>query len=700
MKGRAALVAFLVTASALACAQKPAARSAASRSAAARPNVLFITIDTLRADHVGCYGYRDIKTPAIDGLCRDGIVFDHAIAQVPLTWPSHVAMLTGTYPFWNGVQDFTGQPLRPGVATLSEAMKRRGYATGAVVSSFVLDRSFGMARGFDSYYDAFTGKAFLEKDLGLVDRRAGESVDHALAWLKTKRGGRPFFFWLHLYDPHSPYNAPEPFRSEYRDRPYDGEVAYADSHLARVFTWLKQAGLYDSTLIVLTSDHGESLGDHGEREHGYFIYASTIHVPLVVKPPRAKRLKPRREPTAVETIAIPATVLGLLGIRDPLEQQLQAPSLLAEDEASLAYSQTLYPYSSFGWSPLHSLESAQYKYIEAPEPELYDLRNDPAEQKNVIAAQPAVAAVMKQKLAERQQKFALPANQANDAALDPEAAAKLRALGYMAYKAPVAEDGAASLPDPKRKLGEFNAILRATDLLQLGRFEEAATLLDSVREQDPKMYLIPFLLAEAAIRRGDMAQATADFRKTLALNPGFDQAMLGLARALHAQTQDDEALEWLKKALELNPRNYRAWYQIAWIETAQRRDAGAAAAFEKVLEIQPNFGLAYRDLGMLRIRQQDYPNAARLLGRAAELGVEEAPLYNFLGIAQGQTGAERAALESYRHAVKLDPALAEARLNFGIALYKAGQRAAAKPEFQEACRLKAEFCRYTPAELR
>jgi arylsulfatase A-like enzyme/Tfp pilus assembly protein PilF len=675
--------------------------AAAAPPRRAPTNVLLITIDTLRADHVGCYGYQQIKTPAIDGLCRDSIVFDRGISQVPLTWPSHVAILTGTYPFWNGVQDFTGQPLRPGVDTLAEAMKRRGYSTGAVVSSFVLDRSFGMARGFDSYYDVFKASAFLEKDLGLVDRRAGESVDEALKWLKRTR--RPFFFWLHLYDPHSPYNPPEPFRTEYRGRPYDGEVAYADSQLARVFAWLKQAGLYDSTLIVLTSDHGESLGDHGEREHGYFIYNSTVHVPLLLKPPAGSRLKPRREAAAVETIAIPPTILGVLGLHDAIEKQFQTPSLLpgAAEEAAPAYSQTLYTLSSFGWSPLRSLESSQYHYVEAPEAELYDLQADPGEQHNLAAERPAVAAVLKQKLEERLQKFAAPKTAAETGpSLDAEAAAKLRSLGYMAYRAPVAAGAGATLPDPKHKLEEFNLILQATDLLQLGRLEEAQSLLERVRQSDPKMYLIPFLLAEAATRRNEFPVAVAEFRKTLELNPDFDQAMTGLARALHAVGQDDEARQWLDKALQYNPHNFRAWYQIAWIEMKQHREEAAVAALEKVLSIQPNFGLAYRDLGMLRIGQKNYPAAAQYLARAAQLGVEEAPLYNFLGIAYVQTGKPEAALQSYRHALKLNPDLAEAHLNLAINLAQNGQTAAAKTEYQAACRLKAEFCKYVPADAR
>ena len=677
----------------------PAAAAPARRRA---PNVVLITIDTLRADHVGCYGYQAIKTPAIDGLCRDSIVFDSGISQVPLTWPSHVAILTGTYPFWNGVQDFTGQPLRPGVETLAEAMKRHGYATGAVVSSFVLDRSFGMARGFDSYYDAFKASAFLEKDIGLVDRRAGESVDEALKWLKQTR--RPFFFWLHLYDPHSPYNPPEPFRTAYRERPYDGEIAYADSQLARLLSWLKQAGLYDSTLIILTSDHGESLGDHGEREHGFFIYNSTVHVPLMLKPLASSKLKPGRESAAVETIAIPPTIFGLLGIHDVMEKQFQAPSLVpaAGAEAAPAYSQTLYTLSSFGWSPLRSLENSQYHYIEAPEAELYDLGSDPGEQHNLATERPAVAAVLKQKLEERLQRFAPPKSSPQaDSSLNPDAAEKLRALGYMAYRAPTAAAGTSTgLPDPKHKLDVFNAILRATDLLQLGNLAEAKSLLETVRQKDPQMYLVPFLLAEAAIRRNEPDTAVAEFRKTLELNPGFDQAMTGLARALHTTGQDDEARQWLDKALQFNPHNFRAWYQIAWIEMTQHRDAAAVGALEKVLSIQPTFGLAHRDLGMLRLRQQDYPAAVQHLERAAEFGVEEAPLYNFLGIAYVQTGKPAAAIQSYRRALKLNPDLAEAHLNLGATLAQTGQVDASKAEFQAACRLQADFCKYATGNPR
>ena len=365
----------------------------------ARPNIILITIDTVRADHLGCYGAKNIQTPTLDGLGRDGVVFERAVSQVPLTWPSHAVILTGLYPFQNGVQDFTGQPLDARFRSVAQAFKQHGYATGAVVSAFVLDRSWGLARGFDFYDDAFAPEAFANRDIGLVDRRAGESVDRALAWLK-KNPRRPFFFWLHLYDPHSPYDPPEPFRSQYQGHLYDGEIAYADHELGRLIAWLKLNKLYDSSMILFASDHGESLGEHGEHEHGFFVYNATVHVPLIVKPVAGSGIRPGRVSRPVETAAVAATLLAGAGIHDTLGGQVQSRGLLNAGAPSddAAYSETFYPFSSFGWSPLHALETSRYHYIEAPQPELYDLVADPGETSNLASQQAATVAVLKDKL--------------------------------------------------------------------------------------------------------------------------------------------------------------------------------------------------------------------------------------------------------------------------------------------------------------
>jgi arylsulfatase A-like enzyme/Tfp pilus assembly protein PilF len=660
---------------------------------AKKPNVLLITIDTVRADHVGCYGYGQIKTPTLDALAHDGVVFERAISQVPLTWPSHAAILTGTYPFQNGVQDFTGQPLEPRFRSVAQSFQQAGYATGAVVSAFVLDRSWGLARGFDFYDDRFSAETFAAKDIGLVDRKAGESVDHAITWLK-KRPAAPFFFWLHLYDPHSPYDPPEPFRSAYRDRPYDGEIAYADQELGRLIAYLKQNHLYDSTLVVMLSDHGESLGEHGEKEHGFFVYNATVHIPLIVKPPAGSGIRPGRVARPVETVAVAPTLLELAGLKNDLsDQEKGRRGLFGADveKRDAAYSETFYPFSSFGWSPLHATETAKYHYIEAPQPELYDVETDPGEKNNLATQQAGAAAVLKDKITKLQQEHPFSAATAGSG-LSPDAQEKLRALGYVAYRSPVSAAAlAAGLPDPKDKLWEFNSILEAADAFQVGNFDAGEATLAKVREKDPSLYIVPFMIGEAASKRQDWEKAAAELKRCLELNPNFDEAMVGLARAEVNLGDVDAARPWIEKALKSNPQNYRAWYEKGVLEARSDREA-AAEAWQKAVSIQPNFALGHRDLGMLDMQQKRYSEAAIHLEKAVELGMRAAPLLNFLGICYAQTGKPQKAVASYKAAIQEDPNLAEAHLNLAYAYQKASQPKAAEQEYAEACRLNAKFC--------
>jgi arylsulfatase A-like enzyme/Tfp pilus assembly protein PilF len=692
---------FLKVLTSLSIVFPPLVAAAPARKPA--PNVILITIDTVRADHLGCYGGVNIETPTLDALAHDGIVFERAISQVPLTWPSHAAILTGTYPFQNGVQDFTGQPLAPQFRSIAQAFKQQGYATGAVVSAFVLDRSWGLARGFDFYDDAFSAQAFQQKDIGLVDRKAGESVTHALNWLNQeglhKAPRRPFFFWLHLYDPHSPYDPPEPYRTQYRSHLYDGEIAYTDYELGRLITWLKRNQLYDHALIVFLSDHGESLGDHGEKEHGFFVYDSTVHIPLIVKLPAGSGFRPMRVPRPVETVAVTPTLLHSAGIKDEIEKQFQSHGLFgpATENEDAAYSETFYPFSSFGWSPLHALETSRYHYIEAPQPELYDVVADPREKNNLASQQTATVAVLKDKLHAllRQNPFA--SSEGGNSGLSPDALEKLRALGYVAYRSPVSPAAlAAGLPDPKDKVAEFNAILAAADAFHAGDFQAGRKLLAEVRESDPQMYIVAFMLGEAAQRQQNWGDAAGEFQKSLELNPNFDQAMLGLARALVKVDRSDEAKQWLQKALTFNPHNYRAWHELGSIEsTADKKSA--IADYEKAISIQSNFAPLHRDLGMLQFEEQNYAEAANHLARSAELGLNDAPLFNFLGISYSRTNRLQKAVESYKQALALDPKLAEAHLNLGYAYERLNQPKASRAEYETACRLEEKFCRFKPA---
>ncbi|MFB3813076.1 MAG: sulfatase-like hydrolase/transferase [Terriglobales bacterium] len=686
------LLAALVTTIHSAAQKRPV--SAGKARSASSPNILLVTIDTLRADRLGCYGAKQVQTPTIDALARDGIVYERAMAQVPLTWPSHVAVLTGTYPFHNGVQDFTGQPLAPQFRTVAQSLRDHGYATAAVISSFVLDRSWGLARGFDHYDDAFAGADFLQKDIALVERRAGESVDRALGWLKERPRGKPFFLWLHLYDPHHPYDAPGPFRSQYRDRAYDGEVAYTDAEVGRLIAWLQRNRLYERTAVVLLSDHGESLGQHGEREHGFFIYNSTLHVPLLVKPAAGGRVAERRVSRPVETIAVAPTILQLAGIKDQIEQQFDSRSLLRPgQENAPVYSETFYPFSSFGWSPLRSLQSGDFHYIEAPKRELYNLRSDPAETNNIIAQQNAMAGVMSAKLRELMAS-ASTQSQAQAGSVDPAAAEKLRSLGYFAYRSPVPASALDRLPDPKDKAAEFEWILLAADAFRAGNYKRGQELLQAAAQSDPQLYLIPFMLGEAALNQRDFAEAAAQLEKALELNHNFDQAMMALARALYAQGKHDGAREWLRHALKLNPQNFRAWYQLAWINSDHPEMAREELL--KVLAIQPNFALARRDLGMLEFRRANYAQAATQLQNAADLGLSEPRLFNFLGISYSRLGRLQKAVKAYRCALALKPDLAEAHLNLGFAYQQLNKFTEARSEYQAACRLEQGLCSMIP----
>ena len=669
---------------------------AASAVPKPRPNVILITMDTVRADHLGCYGASSAQTPTLDALARDGVVFDRAISQVPLTWPSHAAMLTGTYPFQNGVQDFTGQPLAPRFRSVAQAFKQQGYATGAVVSAFVLDRSWGLARGFDFYDDAFSSATFQQKEIGLVDRRAEESVSHALTWIKNVH--RPFFFWLHLYDPHSPYDPPEPYGSQYRDHPYDGEIAYADHELARLVRWLKQSNLYDRTAIVFLSDHGESLGEHGEDEHGFFVYNSTVRIPFIVKPIVGSGIRPTRVSKPVETVAVAATLLRLAGLKDVIEKQFQAQSVFSatNDSEGMAYSETFYPFSSFGWSPLHAIETSHYHYIDAPIPELYDLTSDPAEKNNVAPQQSATVAVLKDKLQAVLKKNPTTPGQAQGSKLNPGTAEKLRALGYLPYRSPVSAQAlAAGLADPKTKISEFSNILKAQDAFQSGDFDSGQQLLAKVAQQEPQLHAIPFMLGQAAIRQQKWEEAATQFRRCLELNANFDQAMTGLAHALIGLGNPVEARQWIDKALHYNPQNYRAWYELGLIE-AKSDGAAAERDFTKAASIQPNFGLLQRDFGMLEFHQKNYLEAVKHLAKSVELGVKDSHIFNFLGICYTQTGQLKKAVETFHQALKLEPSLAEAHLNLAYAYQRLRRIKDAEQEYRTACNLQDKFCRFVP----
>src|SRR5215469_7195500 len=370
---------------------------AAAPSAA--PNVVVITVDTLRADHLGCYGDRQIRTPNIDALAQEGIRFERAYTPVPVTLPAHTALFTGTSPLRSGMHDFADNKLNPAQPTLASVLKENGYATGAVIGSAVLDSRFGLNHGFDFYYDHFDFSRLQESNLDQMERSGDLVADQALDWL-DKNYQKKFFLWMHLYDPHYPYRPPSPYSEEYQDRPYDGEVAFADSQVGRLIRELKEKGVYQNTVIVFTGDHGESLGEHGEKTHGFFIYNATLHVPVIIHLPGAAEAKTL--PDLVSLADLMPTVLQ--GLKIDIPSQVQGRSLLPLlttrklEATSGLYAETFLPRLHFNWSDLRSVETEKYQFIEAPKPELYDLAADPGETRNLYMEKKAVAAELQARL--------------------------------------------------------------------------------------------------------------------------------------------------------------------------------------------------------------------------------------------------------------------------------------------------------------
>src|ERR1039458_6194701 len=447
--------------------------AAAQTSAQPALNVVLITIDTLRADHVGCYGYKQIKTPNIDGLAADGTRFARAFAVVPVTLPSHTTMLTGTYPMLSGMHDFSVNKLSPTQPTMASVLKQAGYATGAVIAAAVLDSRFGLNQGFDFYYDHFDFSRLSEANLDEMERPGNVVADVVLDWL-GKNSQKKFFLWMHLYDPHFQYNPPEPYKHEYAAQPYDGEIAFADEQVGRLVRYLKEKGIYQNTVIVLAGDHGEGLGEHGEKTHGFFIYNATMHVPLIIRVPGSPGGRTVAEP--VSLVDLMPTMLGAVGVEVPA--QVQGKSLLARvggGDAEMAerdrsvYGETFLPRLHFNWSELRGAENTKYHFIDAPRPELYDLAKDPGELHNLLGEKKAVAEEMRAKLTAMIRDYSAGKELAEKTGLDPALMERLKALGYAAFSG--GSDPSMSsreLPDPKDRIEAYEEFSDAMAASQAG----------------------------------------------------------------------------------------------------------------------------------------------------------------------------------------------------------------------------------------
>ncbi|HYX22990.1 MAG TPA: sulfatase-like hydrolase/transferase [Thermoanaerobaculia bacterium] len=672
-----ALLAFLV----LIAAAPPAAKAPARP--ASRGDVVLITIDTLRADAPGFAGNRRSQTPVLDRLAGQGRVFTNAHAHNVVTLPSHTNILTGLYPFQHGVRDNSGFRLPANVPTLATVLKGAGFATGAFVGAFPLDSQFGLNHGFDVYDDHYP-KGSNDTEFVMAERRGDEVARLALAWWKQQQG-RPRFLWVHLYDPHAPYAPPEPFASRFKDNPYLGEVAAADSFLAPLLGPFLD-GKEKPALVVVTGDHGEALGEHGEQSHGLFAYEPTLKVPLVIW---GQGVAPGRDARPARHVDVFPTVLQAAGIPEakaPAPRGLRRPgrSLLAAPAAgdSDPYFEALSAALNRGWAPLRGLLRNGTKFIALPLPEVYELPKDPGERSNLID---------KQRAAARGVFAALPKESAwppRREATRPEDQARLQSLGYLVGSAAMKESYGPE-DDPKRLIQLDTKVHDVIDLYMRGRTDEAVKLARELVAARPSMSLGHSLLAQALLQAGRTREALDAMLNARKLGATSDTLLRQLGLTLSEVGRSNEAIEILRPlTANGDPQSLNA-YALALSEAGKQKEA--ADVLQRLLKAEPDDPKAWEQLGLVELRLGHWALARDRSRRALALNGRLPLAWNDLGVALYQLGQKGEALDAWQKAVDLKPDLWDA-------LWNLGTKAAEQGRIEQARKALAQFAAGAPPD--
>jgi len=610
-------------------------------------DVFLITIDTLRSDHVGCYGYQWIQTPTIDQLAKQGIRFAQAFTPSPITNTSHASILTGLLPSSHGVSDF-GVPLTADHSTLAELLEKRGYQTAAFIGSIILDSKTlapGLDRGFE-FYDNFPEKTETKSRWGRLERRGMDVVQRAETWLDGHRTG-PHFVWVHLYDPHDPYEPPPPYSERYKDHLYDGEIAFADSALGRFLNYLKEQHWYEGALIIVVGDHGEGLGEHGEDTHGIFLYDSTTHVPLIVKLPNEQEAGKVVEEQARTTDILP-TILELLGI--PAPESLDGTSLKSallgtEAPSRTVLGETDYPLR-FGWAPLRSVRKDAFKFIEAPRPELYDLRSDPGEIRNAYVPWDSTVQKLRKELAKLSAKAA---GKPSAAAVAPSTTDELRALGYLSTadaRSSTDVPEPSLLPDPKDKVEEQNLLHVAMMASEDGQTAKARTALEKLLRLDNRSEIALSQLGRLEMESENYTKAALYLGRACEVNPQNATIAYDYGRALELSGDLVGARHALQASLKLNPKQLAARLLLGQIWLKSNDPKAAEDEFEAALLLQPASAEAQIGLARALLRQKKFGDAVGFLEERTKSSGNNADFFELLAqayIGVGKPGpAQRA----------------------------------------------------------
>lgn len=590
----------------------------AMRSVPRPLNVLLVTLDTTRADHLGCYGWPHAETPYLDTLAKQGTIFRQAYSHVPLTLPSHASLLTGLLPTRHGVRD-NGTFVLPNYLTiLPERFREAGYRSGAFVSAFVLDRRFGLSRGFDTYVDEVPGAdAANEGDPSGRSVRAGETVEKALAWLAAA-DARAQFLWVHLFDPHAPYEPPEPFAGRHPDRPYDGEIAYMDAQVGRLLAALGTRPQGRPWLTAVVGDHGEGLGDHQEITHGYFVYSNTQRVPLMFALPGHVPAG-RAVEEVVRGVDVAPTILELAGL--PALPDADGGSLVrliagSGGEPGPAYLESYHPRFWWGAQELFALRTAQWLFVESPRPELYDVSADPGERNNLAGTHPQELESLRLRLRGYARAGAHAESQAR---LDSEAEARLRALGYLGPGRSDPKPGSELLPDAKDNGPLLETVTRGHDLAVQGRHEEALARFNEALQKNPRSVSVRMRVAETLLSLVRRDEAFAAYAEVAATRFAPDTAHLGMSMARLGQGRIDEALAATRAGLEVAPDSVRLNAHLGELLLQRKKPGDAEQAFRKALAVVPQDEAARWGLGVALSRNgRKQESVAVLLGLAED----------------------------------------------------------------------------------
>jgi len=638
-------------------------------------NVLLITIDTLRADRVSSYSTKHLQTPHIDGIASKGVVFTKAYAHNPLTLASHVNILTGATPLYHGISDNAGYKLEDRFLTIAEFLKEKDYSTGAFIGAFPLDSRFGLDQGFDVYDDSYGTR----NPLGFfyVERRAEEVIQPAIEWMREQTG--KWFCWIHIFDPHQPYLPPSPYDEKFRDDLYSGEVAYLDDQLGRVFSFLKENRALEKTFIVFTADHGEGLGDHGERTHSYFAYNSTIHVPFILYLPG---LSGKRISANVCHIDIFPTICEALGYGIP--DYVQGESLIPiingkKKRNSSIYFESMSPHLNRGWAPLRGFIKGDLKYIHLPVEEVYDLKKDFQELNNLAGS--SNLKEMKKSLQD------LEGNLGNEnliprrKSIDSESLSKFRALGYISGSSPPKKSQYTEKDDLKTLLPLQNKMLEGIVLHQVGQTEKAIDLFKQIISENKTFVMAYNNLAKVYEQTGRIQEAIHVLRDGLANNNDNVAIMSKMGIIMPEADQSQEAVEILKRCTEIEDFNPEYWNYlgIAYYKTGQLKNA--LEAYEKAIELDADYALAYNNIGniylAIYLKNQErvaYDMAVRNFKKAIELDLELASAYNGLGGAYRKAGRIDDAIFLWEKSLELNPDFSFPVYNLGKAYLERGDK--------------------------